>query len=220
MRKILAVLVVLACSVPLWAEADKDLPGWALGAYMLGGYDARSFTYVSPASTASTLDASGWNVELGATVRWTPISLLSLELTGGMEWYLGASQAFAAMGTAGYSSSSFYLSTYENGADNLAALLALDLFLNVPFLPVNIFVGYKIGFFPDSESGAAAARIEGMNHLRFGAELLVTRWIGLKVIGELPLDPWFGMAPARFSDGASVRVGSGFDVQAAVVFAF
>ncbi len=212
MKKIPAVLFLLfSCTMAIASPPEPS--SWGGGGYLMGGWAARTITYTTPSGSPFSIDGSGMILETGFNVRWTPVSLLAVEATLGADWYLAAKGTVSAMSVAGYSMGQYYLGTVYNDGDDTSGFLALDVYFFVPFLPVNLFAGYKLSFF-----GTDLMRtIEGTNAVHFGVEIPITRVIAVRVVGEVPLV--IGSSYA-LPDGATVSRGSGYTVQAEAVISF
>jgi hypothetical protein len=211
MRKRIGVTLILMCSITAFAMAETP-SAWGIDGYLLSGWNARSTTFTAPYRPAATIDASGFLIELGGSVRWTPLSLIAVQLAGGVDWYLAAKGTVDAMGVAaGYPATYYTGSEYSDG-DDMATFIAGDVYLFVPFLPLNVFAGYKLSLFMTDLIGT----IEGTNAVRFGVEIPITQSLALRVIGEMP----FASAKSyNLWDGATISSAMGYNVQAEAVFA-
>lgn len=214
MEKLLCAMLLLL-SFAASAVSAEPASAWGGSAYLLSGWDSRSLTYTSPSQVATSIDASGFIIETGGSVRWTPFSFVAVEVTGGLDWYLAAQGAVDAMGVAGYGSSAsdYYTGAEYSDGDNIATFIAGDLYFFVPYLPINLFVGYKLSLFVTD----LMSDIEGPSAARIGVEIPITSAVSLRVIGEMP---FASGAKYTFSDNATVSSATGYCVQAEAVFAF
>ncbi len=214
MKKSLAAALMLLGATTAYS-APLLPPSWGAIFYASGGYSADTVTYTSTAALPTRVDASGLVLELGGSVRWIPVTFLAAEATVGSDWYTGVDGALTRMGTLSpFGSSTIYTdsSDYASGDDE-SIFLAADVYLCLPFLPFNLFAGYKHNWFIAS----LVTTMVGSDELRFGVEILATRFLSVKIAGEIPFA--YG-ATYTMMDGATVSPGSGYNITAEAVYRF
>jgi hypothetical protein len=220
MKKTIFAALVLLAAAGAFAEAEEPQQ-WGGIFYAAAGYQVNSVTYTGTDKVAAAIDASGLVLEAGVSARWVPIPLLALDATLGTVLYGGVGGAVTAMGSRMASDSAnpyTYVQTYVDsedytGGDDESFFAAAALSLCLPFLPVNLYAGWRHSwFFAD-----LVTTMVGSDSAFFGLEVLVTRSVSVKLGGELPF--LFGPTYTLF-DGATVSPGSGYLFTAQAIYRF
>jgi hypothetical protein len=183
MKLKIVLFFLLCCAVAGYAD-EESTEAFGMGMYALAGYNAATLNYSEFSAAPAAVNASGLLCDFGFSFRFLPMTLFMIDVAGGTVFYTAGKTALESLNP--WYTTPFYSTDYD-GEDIMGVYGAADLYLIVPVVPLNLFVGYKYNWI----SHPIAAYILGTHILRAGVDVLITSTYYLKAVFEMP----FGMAP-------------------------
>jgi hypothetical protein len=182
----IVLFFLLCCAVAGYGDMEEN-EAFGMGMYALAGYSAVNLNYSEFSAAPSAVDASGFVIDCGFSIRFVPVALVMIDVAGGMTYYPAVKTVLGGMNP--WYISPFYAEDYDE-EEIMGLYAAADLYFNVPVVPLNLFAGYKYNWV----SHPIASYILGSHILRAGVDVLFTSNYYLKAVFEMPIGaaPTFG----------------------------